>query len=175
MCLTFMQDDSLNLEFSNKDKAKQILEDYINDFPSETAPALTLLGSYYMLKDNNEQAEIYFNQSSIEYPKQASLLLDMLDSYEQRSYLKKTAEGDYILELYKSMMEGFGLFSPNFHKALIAHNEGNYEDSKEEILRHFFRRSNQDVYDYLISDMNHCSNYLSESFNLIFIEKSFLV
>ena len=174
MCLTFMQDDSLNLEFSNKDRAKVILEDYINDFPSETAPALTLLGSYYMLKNNNEQAEIYFNQSSIEYPKQASLLLDMLDSYKQRSYLKKTAEGDYILELYKSMMEGFGLFSPNFHKALIAHNEGNYEDSKEEILRHFFRRSNQDVYDYLISDMNHCSNYLSESFNLIFIEKSFL-
>ena len=55
----------------------------------------------------------------------------------------------------------------------MAHNKGDHEKSKEEILKHFFRRSNQEVYDYLISDMNHCSNYLSESFNLIFKEKSF--
>lgn len=176
MCLIFMEEDKLNneLENSNKIKAKIILEDYIDEYPAESAPALVLLGSYHMINGNEEEALIYYNQSSVEYPKQAGLLLDMLNSYKQRSYLKKTAEGVYILELYKSMMEGFGLFSPNFHKALMAHNKGDFKKSKEEILKHFFRRSNQEVYDYLISDMNHCSNYLSESFNLIFKEKSFL-
>ena len=81
MCLIFMEEDKLNneLENSNKIKAKIILEDYIDEYPAESAPALVLLGSYHMLNGNEEEALIYYNQSS-EYPKQAGLLLDMLNS-----------------------------------------------------------------------------------------------
>jgi hypothetical protein len=71
-------------------------------------------------------------------------------------------------------MEGYGFFSPNFQKALIAKNNNDLKTAKEEILKHFFRRGNQGVYDYMIADMVHCEKYLPESFNMIFKEKSFL-
>ncbi|MBZ9628167.1 hypothetical protein LB450_08660 [Psychroflexus sp. CAK1W] len=162
-----------NLRHSNLETAKSLIDRYLNLYPDRSAPALLLLGSYHFLKGNESKAINFYNQSSVEYPKQANLLLDMLNSYKQRSYLRKTAEGMYIVELYKSMMQGFGFFSPNFQKSLIAYNEGDYEESKEEIIRHFFRRGNQGIYDFLISDMNHFEAYLPESFNMIFEEKSF--
>jgi len=180
-CLILLEDKERN-EIDGQEKikrdflteAKEILDDYINRYPNKTAPALLLLGSYYMLKGDEAKALNYYNQSSAEYPKQSIYLLDMLNSYKQRSYLGKTAEGMYIIKIYKSIMEGFGFFSPNFQKALIAHDQNNYQRSKEEILQHFFRRGNQDIYDYLVSDMSHCETYLPESFNMIFKEKSFL-
>ena len=162
------------LEYSHLETAKVTIDKYLKLYPEKSAPALLLLGSYYNLNGEESKAITYYNQSSVEYPRQANLLLGMLNSYKQRSYLRKTAEGMYILELYKSMMQGFGFFSPNFQKSLIAYNGNDLEESKEEIIRHFFRRGNQDVYDFLISDMNHCETYLPESFNMIFKEKSFL-
>lgn len=156
------------------EEAKEILEHYIDQNPDRSAPALLLLGSYHAINDDNEQAVSFYNQSAVEYPRQSTVLLDMLNSYKQRTYLRKSAEGGYILELYKSTMEGFGFFSPNFQKALIEANQYEFENAKDEILKHFFRRGNQGVYDYLISDMIHCETYLPESFNLIFREKSFL-
>ena len=166
--------NSENLEYSHLETAKVTIDKYLKLYPEKSAPALLLLGSYYNLNGEENKAITYYNQSSVEYPRQANLLLDMLNSYKQRSYLRKTAEGMYILELYKSMMQGFGFFSPNFQKSLIAYNNSNLDESKEEIIRHFFRRGNQNVYDFLISDMNHCETYLPDSFNMIFKEKSFL-
>jgi len=156
------------------EKAKKILDNYIESYPDRSAPALQLMGTYYYIKGDKSLATSYFDQASVEYPRQSEQLLDMLNSYKQRSYLRKSAEGGYILELYKSTMEGFGFFSPNFQKAYIESQKGNLEASKEEILKHFFRRGNQQVFDYLISDMQHCENYLSDSFDLVFKEKSFL-
>jgi hypothetical protein len=156
------------------DYAKDLLDQYIDKYPNRSAPALLLLGTYYTIKGEMDRAVAYYNQSSIEYPSQSLLLLDMLNSYKQRAYLRKTAEGLYILKLYKSTMEGFGFFSPNFQKALIAKNNGDINEAKEEIIRHFFRRGNQEVYDFLITDVNFCETYLDESFNLIFREKSFI-
>ena len=155
-------------------EAKNILQNYLNNHPNESAPALLLLGTYHKINGNNQKAINYYNQSSIEYPRQAMLLLDMFNSYKKRSYILKSAEGHYILKLYKSMMLGFGFFSPNFQKSIIAYNKEDFKESKEEILRHFFRRGNQESYDYLISDMNYCKEYLSKSYELIFKEKSFL-
>lgn len=155
-------------------EAETILESYLNDHPDRSAPALLLLGSLNWINGNIDKAISLYDQSAVEYPRQSDKLLDMLNSYEQRSYLRKTAEGMLVLELYKATMEGFGLFSPNFQKAIIALNENDINTSKKEIVNHFFRRGNQGVYDYLISDMIHCETYLPESFNLIFQEKSFL-
>ena len=153
-------------------EAETILESYLNDHPDRSAPALLLLGSLNWINGNIDKAISLYDQSAVEYPRQSDKLLDMLNSYEQRSYLRKTAEGMLVLELYKATMEGFGLFSPNFQKAIIALNENDINTSKKEIVNHFFRRGNQGVYDYLISDMIHCETYLPESFNLIFQEKS---
>ena len=158
----------------NLEKAKKILDEYIASNPDRSAPALQLMGTYYYIKGDKSLATSYYDQAAVEYPRQSEELLDMLNSYKQRSYLRKSAEGSFILELYKSTMEGFGFFSPNFQKAYIEAQNGNLEASKEEILRHFFRRGNQKVFDYLISDMQHCENYLSDSFDLVFKEKSFL-
>jgi hypothetical protein len=158
----------------NSEKAKTILDNYLESYPDRSAPALQLLGTYYYLIGDKSMATSYYDQAAVEYPRQSEQLLDMLNSYKQRSYLRKSAEGGYILELYKSTMEGFGFFSPNFQKAYIESQKGNLEASKDEILKHFFRRGNQQVFDYLISDMQHCENYLSNSFDLVFKEKSFL-
>jgi tetratricopeptide (TPR) repeat protein len=169
------KDDEKRIEpYSNIEKAKYILDQYIESYPERSAPALQLTGTYYYMKGDKDLATSYYDQASVEYPRQSEHLLDMLNSYKQRSYLRKSAEGSYILELYKSTMEGFGFFSPNFQKAYIESQNGNLQASKDEILKHFFRRGNQQVFDYLISDMQHCENYLSDSFDLVFKEKSFL-
>lgn len=160
--------------FDYASEATRILNGYLNDFPDRSAPALLLLGTLNWINGDIDKAISLYDQSAVEYPRQSEALLDMLNSYEQRSYLRKTAEGMLVLELYKATMEGFSLFSPNFQKALIALNENDINTSKQEIINHFFRRGNQGVYDYLISDMIHCETYLPESFNLIFQEKSFL-
>lgn len=179
LCLILKQQkvrekDSCEVSLDYASEAKDILENYIDQYPSRSAPASLLLGTYYSMTGDINRAINAYDQSAKEYPRQSEALLDMLNSYKQRSYLRKTAEGIYILQLYKSTMEGYGFFSPNFQKATLAFNNNQFEEAKEEILRHFFRRGNQGVYDYLISDMVHCETYLPESFNLIFKEKSFL-
>ncbi|AGC77718.1 hypothetical protein LX97_02102 [Nonlabens dokdonensis] len=163
--------ESIPIEIS---EIEIILQQYLDLYPDQSAPALLLKGRYSLLLNKENEALTYFNQSAIEYPKQAHNLLDLLNTYEQRNYLNRSVEGKYLLELYKSTMEGYGAFSPNFQKALIASNKFNSDVAKEEILKHFFRRGNQLVYDFLISDMDYCEKNLKESFNLIFEEKSFL-
>ena len=154
--------------------ANEILDKYLSEFPERSAPALLLKGIYHYKIGEPEKAFSSFDQSSIEYPRQAEYLTDMFNSYEQRSYLSKSQESSYILELYKSSMEGFGVFSPNFHKAIIHQANGSVELAQEEIKRHFFRRGNQVVSDYLISDVQFCTNYLNSSFNSMFREKAFV-
>ncbi len=154
--------------------AKRILDTYIRDYPEKSAPALVLLGTYYTLEGDETKAKNMFDQSSIEYPRQSEELLDMYNSYKYRNYLTKSVEGHFVQAMYKSMMEGFGFFSPNFQKALVAYNKGDMSKAKEEIFRHFFRRGNQNVYDYLISDMKYVEQYMPTLLNMIFEEHSFL-
>ena len=174
LTLTLPEEEIPVKEHSYAEEAKLILDGYIRDNPKRSAPALLLLGTYYTLVGDMSKALTMYDQSAAEYPRQSEALLDMLNSYKQRTYLRASAEGTYILQLYKATMEGYGFFSPNFQKALIAKNNGDLETAREEILRHFFRRGNQGVYDYMIDDMIHCEKYLAESFNMIFREKSFL-
>lgn len=150
------------------------LNGYLKNYPDKSAPALLLQGVLQMNMGNIQSALSFFDQSAIEYPRQAEELTDLLNSYRSRTYLNKSAEGLYLLNLYKSTMEGFGLFSPNFYKAKYYTLKGDLDSSKEEILKHFYRRGNQGVYDCLLSDMNFCEDFLYSSFSPIVPEKSFI-
>ena len=155
-------------------EAKTLLGEYMKNNPEKTAPALLLLGAAAMTEGDTIKAKTLFDQSSIEYPRQAKDLLDMYNSYNHRNYLAKSVEVHFVQTMYKSMMEGFGFFSPNFQKALVAYDKGDFGTAEEEIFRHFFRRGNQDVYDYLISDMKYVETYMPSILNMIFEEHSFL-
>lgn len=154
--------------------AKKMLDTYIQDYPEKSAPAFVLLGTCYMLQGDEVKAKNLFDQSSVEYPRQTEELLDMYNSYNYRNYLTKSVEGHFVQTMYKSMMEGLGFFSPNFQKALVAYEKGDLSHAKEEIFHHFFRRGNQDVYDYLITDMKYVEKYMPSLLNKIFEEHSFL-
>lgn len=150
------------------------LNNYLSKYPEKSAPALLLQGVLQMNMGNAQSALSYFDQSAIEYPRQAEELTDLLNSYRSRTYLNKSVEGLYLLNLYKSTMEGFGLFSPNFYKAKYYTSKGDLNSSKEEILKHFYRRGNQGVYDCLLSDTKFCEDFLYSSFSPIVPEKSFI-
>ncbi len=166
--------DNPEVKPAHGENAKALLDQYIKNNSDRSAPALLLLGTYHWQKGETERALSYYDQSAVEYPRQSEYLLHMLNSYRQRTYLRKSAEGSYILEMYKSTMEGFGFFSPNFQKAMMHSEQNNFETSKDEIMKHFFRRGSQSAHDYMIADMVHCETYLPETYNQIFSEKSFL-
>lgn len=155
-------------------EAEATLDQYIQLYPSRSAPALVLKGLLYREQGEAAKAVSYFDQASMEYPRQAAALTDLLDSYKARTYLNKSAEGKYLLRLYRSTMEGFGIFSPNLLKAHYYAEHNDVEKSKEEIFNHFYRRGNQGVYDCLLSDMQYCEENMYSSFRQILMEQSFL-
>ena len=155
-------------------EAEATLDHYMKLYPSRSAPALVLKGLLYREQGEIAKAVSYFDQASMEYPRQAAALTDLLDSYKARTYLNKSAEGKYLLRLYRSTMEGFGIFSPNLLKAHYYAEHGDVEKSKEEIFNHFYRRGNQGVYDCLLSDMQYCEENMYSSFRQILLEQSFL-
>ena len=155
-------------------EAETTLDQYIKLYPSRSAPALVLKGLLYREQGEAAKAVSYFDQASMEYPRQAEALTDLLDSYKARTYLNKSVEGKYLLRLYRSTMEGFGIFSPNLLKAHYYAEHGDVEQSKKEIFDHFYRRSNQGVYDCLLSDMQYCEENMYSSFRQILLEQSFL-
>lgn len=150
------------------------LERYLTLYPGRSAPALLLKGVLNAGMNNYSRAFSCFDQAAIEYPRQAEQLTDLLDAYRNRTYLNKTVEGNYLLNLYRSTMEGFGIFSPNFQKALYYSSRQETEKAAEEIYKHFFRRGNQGVYDCLLSDMNFCEQLLPGSFQLLLEEKAYI-
>jgi tetratricopeptide (TPR) repeat protein len=137
-------------------QAQSLLQRYTELYPGRTAPALVLEGLMQQQLGNEQAAMSRFHQASVEYPRQAAQLTDMLDAYNNRNYLNQTPEGQYLRRLYASTMEGYGLFSPNLLKAKYYADKGQMEQSREEIYNHFFRRGNQGIYDEVLSDMQFC-------------------
>lgn len=154
--------------------AQTLLSRYSSLYPSRTAPALVLEGLLYQQLGNEQAAMSRFHQASVEYPRQAAQLTDMLDSYNRRNYLTRTPEGQYLRRLYASTMEGYGLFSPNLLKAKYYADQGKLDQSREEIYNHFFRRGNQGIYDELLSDMQFCEENLYGAFKGLLLESSYL-
>lgn len=155
-------------------EADLVLDNYLKAYPERSAPALVLKGLLHSRLGENSRAMSFFDQAAMEYPRQAARLTDLLDSYRVRTYLNKTPEGQYLLRLYRSTMEGYGMFSPNFHKAQYYAQIGDYKKSQTEIYNHFFRRGNQGIYDCLLSDMQYCENYLYNSFKQLLLERHYL-
>lgn len=153
--------------------ASVTIDDYIHQYPSRTAPALVLRGLMAQAMGHESEAISCFDQASIEYPKQAADLTDMLDAYRQRTYLNKTPEGQYLLRLYRTTMEGSGVFSPNLLKAKLYADKGDTDRARTEIFNHFFRSSNQGIYDNLLTDMQFCEQHLYGPFRELLLEQSF--
>ena len=156
------------------ERASALLARYAARHPSRTAPALVLEGLLLQKMGDEEGAMSRFHQASVEYPRQAAQLTDMLDSYNRRNYLTRTPEGQYLRRLYASTMEGYGLFSPNLLKAKYYADQGKMEQSREEIYNHFFRRGNQGIYDELLSDMQFCEEHLYGAFKGLLLESSYV-
>ena len=155
-------------------EANDLLKQYTELYPTRTAPALMLEGLLYQQLGDQTTAMLRFHQASVEYPRQAERLTDMLDAYNMRTYLTKTPEGQYLRRLYASTMEGYGLFSPNLQKACYYATQGDMEESRKEIFNHFFRRGNQGIYDELLSDMQFCEENLYGPFKSLLIEQSYI-
>ncbi len=151
-----------------------LLDKYMALYPTKTAPAYLIKGIIASRNGEAEKAFHYFDQASIEYPRQAESLTDMLDTYINRPYFTMTREGLYFQQMYKSTLEGYGFFSPNFQKALYYEKNGRIKEAADEIYNHFFRRGNQVVSDYLLSDMEFCERYLKDSFSYSFPEGWFI-
>lgn len=155
-------------------EAESVIGNYTELYPDRSAPALVLKGMISLKQGNESKAMSYFDQASVEYPRQAEALTDLLDSYKNRSYLNRSSEGKYLLKLYRSTMEGYGMFSPNLLKAKYYADAGNVNKAKEEIFNHFYRRGNQGVYDCLLSDMQYCEEYMYSTFKQILMEQSYI-
>ena len=161
-------------QFSDNIEIQNILDNYFNKFPKSTAPAFILKGMFEYKKGDIESAMTSFDEASILYPKQSEELLDLANIFNIRSSIFRSVESEFISKSYMSMMEGFGNFSPNFQKAIIHNDLGNTNKALEEIKRHFFRRGNQVVQDYLPGDLNFCNKYLTDIFSKMFVEHPFV-
>lgn len=151
-------------------EADRILDAYLRRYPDKAAPALVLQGLLYRRTGLRDKAMACFEQAAVEYPRQAEALTDILNAYNNRAYLDQSAEGLYLLNYYRSTMEGFGMFSPNFQKAALLLAENRIGESRQEIYRHFFRRSRQTAYHCLLSDMQYCETHLPAAFRSLFLE-----
>lgn len=169
-------DDSVTLSKSEMllGEAQRVVDRYIDLYPDQSAPALLLEGLIQEYQGDHAKALTYYDQSSVEYPRQAERLTDLLDSYRTRTYLNHSLEGNYLLNLYRSTMAGSGFFSPNFLKAMYYDQLGDQTNCAKELYNHFFRRSNQGAYDCLLLDMCFCEEYLPNSFNQLLPEKNYI-
>jgi tetratricopeptide (TPR) repeat protein len=151
-----------------------LLADYIEDHPSSTAPAFQLMGIQHTNRGRIDEARLAFQQSAAYYPRQAEELTDMLDPYTMRSFLRKSREGGFILELYKSTMLGAGYWSPDLQLAELLFESGDIEAGKEKVLDHFSRRRNQQQWDFVLSDIQYCYDLLGPRFWEIFPEDHYV-
>ena len=176
-CLDFVPDGALPMKGDSNEyfkHATEILEKYISLYPSYSAPALVLRGIIGVSSGHDNDGVSFLDQASIEYPRQASNLKEMLELYQSRMYLNKSIEGKYLIRLYRSTMEGYGIFSPNLIKAGYYAQLHDYDSSKREIFNHFFRRGNQGFYDCLLSDMQFCDKFLDCSFKRMLPEHFYM-
>ena len=159
---------------SEQNQILPLLDNYMKAHPGETAPALLLKGVYFAQIGDVTNAKLNFEEAAVYYPKQADALSDMLNPYKMRNYLKKSKEGSYITELYKSTMLGAGYFSPDLQMAKMYFDKGDTKNGKEKVLDHFSRRRNQSHWDYILSDIHFCEKNLGVNFLKLFPENQYL-
>ncbi len=152
----------------------RLLAEVIDEHPDQTAPALLLRGVLRARRGDREGARLDLRQAAAYYPRQADRLADMLDPYRARSFLRRSHEGTWILQLYKATMLGAGYFSPDLQLARLAFEEGDVEAGRRKVADHFARRRAQGQWDYLISDLAFCEDLLGDDYRSIFPEDVYL-
>ena len=165
------------IELDNEENAEEIqdlLTGYIDEHPDASAPALVLLGVHQARRGDARQAQLSFQQSAAYFPKQADALTDMVDPYKMRSFLRKSREGSFIVELYRSTMLGAGYFSPDLQLAKMLFDQGDLEGGRQKVLDHFARRRTQKQWDFVVSDIAFCHELLGPHFWEIFPEETYL-
>ncbi|MFT5584515.1 MAG: tetratricopeptide (TPR) repeat protein [Cognaticolwellia sp.] len=160
-------------EMERADEVEAMLLDYIDQHPERSAPAFVILGQLHHDQGRSDQAHLDFQQAATYYPRQAEALTDMLNPYKMRSYLRATPEGGFVLGRYKDTMLGSGNFSPNLRQAHILFEEGD-PAWKKAVLDHFYRRRSQGQWDYLMSDLQFCTDLFGERFREIYPNDSYL-
>jgi len=153
---------------------RQLLEDTMEEHPGQTAPALLLMGALEARGGRAEEARLALQQAAAYYPKQADALLDMLDPYAMRSFLRSSREGSFIVEQYKATMLGAGYFSPDLQMAKLHFDAGDFASGKAKVLDHFARRRNQQQWDFILDDIAFCQELLGPDFWQIFPEDTYL-
>jgi len=153
---------------------RRLLDETMEQHPDRTAPALLLLGALEAQVGRPEQARLALQQAAAYYPKQADALLDMLDPYKMRGFLRDSREGSFIVEQYKATMLGAGYFSPDLQMAKLHFDAGDFASGKAKVLDHFARRRNQQQWDFILSDIAFCQELLGPDFWQIFPEDTYL-
>ncbi|MBT3220339.1 MAG: hypothetical protein HN348_14735 [Proteobacteria bacterium] len=165
------------IEEDNPEKDQQLenmLSDYMEQHPGSSAPALLLLGVHHANRGHHSEAQLALQQSAAYYPRQADQLTNMLDPYKMRTFLGKSREGQFIVELYLSTMLGAGYFSPDLQMAKTLFDQGNFVDARAKVLDHFARRRTQEQWDFILSDIQFCHDLLGPHFWEIFPEDAYL-
>lgn len=163
-----------NKESKHLEKASDLLVDYVKEHPTRTAPALLLEAIVKTKRGKTKEAIQLFEQSAAYFPKQSKALSNMLDPYEVRSFLRKSSEGNRIVDLYKSTMLGAGFFSPDLQLAKLFFENGEKEKGRKKVLDHFSRRRAQNAWDLVLSDVDFCQQFLGADFDAILVEDSHL-
>ncbi len=156
------------------ERVDRLLAEQIEQHPEHSAPALLLQGVNLARAGDTQGARLALQQSAAYYPKQSDALLDMLDPYKTRSFLRKSREGSYILELYEGTMLGAGYFSPDLQLARLAFDQAAFDQGKGKVLDHFARRRTQEQYDFILSDIAFCHDLLGPQFWEILPENTWL-
>jgi len=153
---------------------RRLLGETMEQHPDRTAPALLLLGALEARTGRSDEAKLALQQAAAYYPKQADALLDMLDPYKMRGFLRESREGSFIVEQYKSTMLGAGYFSPDLQMAKLHFDAGDFASGKAKVLDHFARRRNQQQWDFILDDIAFCQELLGPDFWQIFPEDTYL-
>jgi hypothetical protein len=120
------------------------------------------------------EAALPLQQAAAYYPRQADTLTDMLDPYQMRTFLRKSREGNYILQHYRSTMLGAGYFSPDLQLATQAFARGDRTTAETKLFDHFYRRRLQQQWDFILADIEYCYQHLGTPFLQVFPESSYL-
>jgi hypothetical protein len=158
-----------------EDEVTALLEDFIDEHPESSAPALLLQGVHEARRGNVDEARLLLQQSATSYPRQAEALTELLDPYRVRSrYLRKSREGNSIRELYKGTMLGASWFSPDLQLARLDFEAGDFDSGRRKVMDHFSRRRSQGQWDLILYDVGFCEDLLGDDYRRIFPEDVYL-
>lgn len=162
------------VELGRTEEADTLIAEQLALHPEHSAPLLLVRGSSAQARGDLKEARLSFQQAAAAYPLQAEHLTEMADPYEVRSHLRKSREGTFILELYRSTMLGAGSFSPDLHLAALHFDEGDREAGRRKVMDHFSRRRAQAQWDFVLQDIELCLRLLGDDFRSIFPEDAYL-